>query len=414
MFSIAQEGDSGFLRVNVNSGLNQFPIEDAVVDISSQLEPDRIIEELKTDRSGQTEQITLPAPSVDLSLEPQELQPYSEYRITVSAPGYEPVTVEGSEILAGVLSTLPVRLQPVEPGGEPIDISIPDHTLYGEYPPKIPEAEIKPVNESGEIVLSRVVVPEYVIVHDGVPGDTTAPDYYVPYRDYIKNVASSEIYATWPEEALVANILAIQSFTMNRVYTEWYRNKGYNFTITSSTAYDQKFIYRRNIFQTISRVVDDIFDNYLSLPDVRQPIFTQYCDGNRVSCPGWMTQWGSCSLAERGYSAIEIIRHFYGSDMYINSAEEVAGLPYSWPGYNLDIGSYGQPVRTVQEQLNSIGSVYTAIPPVVVDGIYGESTQEAVRRFQQIFGLTPDGIVGRSTWYKLSQLYVALEGLAEF
>ncbi|MDD7389879.1 MAG: peptidoglycan-binding protein [Lachnospiraceae bacterium] len=414
MFSIAQEGDSGFLRVNVNSGLNQFPIEDAVVDISSQLEPDRIIEELKTDRSGQTEQITLPAPSVDLSLEPQELQPYSEYRITVSAPGYEPVTVEGSEILAGVLSTQPVRLQPVEPGGEPIDISIPDHTLYGEYPPKIPEAEIKPVNESGEIVLSRVVVPEYVIVHDGVPGDTTAPDYYVPYRDYIKNVASSEIYATWPEEALVANILAIQSFTMNRVYTEWYRNKGYNFTITSSTAYDQKFIYRRNIFQTISRVVDDIFDNYLSLPDVRQPIFTQYCDGNRVSCPGWMTQWGSCSLAERGYSAIEIIRHFYGSDMYINSAEEVAGLPYSWPGYNLDIGSYGQPVRTVQEQLNSIGSVYTAIPPVVVDGIYGESTQEAVRRFQQIFGLTPDGIVGRSTWYKLSQLYVALEGLAEF
>ena len=414
MFSIAQEGDSGFLRVNVNSGLNQFPIEDAVVDISSQLEPDRILEELKTDRSGQTEQITLPAPSVDLSLEPQELQPYSEYQITVSAPGYEPVTIEGSEILAGVLSTQPVRLQPIEPGGEPVDISIPDHTLYGEYPPKIPEAEIKPMNESGEIVLSKVVVPEYVIVHDGVPGDTTAADYYVPYRDYIKNVASSEIYATWPEEALVANILAIQSFTMNRVYTEWYRNKGYNFTITSSTAYDQKFIYRRNIFQTISQLVDDIFDNYLSLPDVRQPIFTQYCDGNRVSCPGWMTQWGSCSLAEQGYSAIEIIRHFYGSDMYINSAEAVAGLPYSWPGYNLDIGSYGQPVRTIQEQLNSIGSVYTAIPPVVVDGIYGESTQEAVRKFQQIFGLTPDGIVGRSTWYRISQLYVALEGLAEF
>ncbi|MDY2628472.1 MAG: peptidoglycan-binding protein [Lachnospiraceae bacterium] len=414
MFSIAQEGDSGFLRVNVNSGLNQFPIEDAVVDISSQLEPDRIIEELKTDRSGQTEQITLPAPSVDLSLEPQELQPYSEYQITVSAPGYEPVTIEGSEILAGVLSTQPVRLQPIEPGETPVDISIPDHTLYGEYPPKIPEAEIKPMNESGEIVLSKVVVPEYVIVHDGVPGDTTAADYYVPYRDYIKNVASSEIYATWPEEALVANILAIQSFTMNRVYTEWYRNKGYNFTITSSTAYDQKFIYRRNIFQTISQLVDDIFDNYLSLPDVRQPIFTQYCDGNRVSCPGWMTQWGSCSLAEQGYSAIEILRHFYGSDMYINSAEAVAGLPYSWPGYNLDIGSYGQPVRTIQEQLNSIGSVYTAIPPVVVDGIYGESTQEAVRKFQQIFGLTPDGIVGRSTWYRISQLYVALEGLAEF
>lgn len=414
MFSIAQEGDSGFLRVDVNSSLNQFPIEDAVVDISSQTEPDRIIEELKTDRSGQTEQITLPAPSVELSLEPQDLQPYSEYRITVSAPGYEPVTIDGSEILAGVLSTQPVRLQPIEPGATPVDISIPDHTLYGEYPPKIPEAEIKPMNESGEIVLSKVVVPEFVIVHDGVPGDTTAQDYYVPYRDYIKNVASSEIYATWPEEALIANILAIQSFTLNRVYTEWYRNKGYNFTITSSTAYDQKFIYRRNVFQSISRLVDDIFDNYLSLPDVRQPIFTQYCDGNRVSCPGWMTQWGSCSLAEQGYSAIEIIRHFYGSDMYINSAEAVEGVPYSWPGYNLDIGSYGPAVRTIQEQLNSVASVYTSIPSVVVDGIYGESTQEAVRRFQEIFGLTPDGIVGRNTWYRISQLYVALEGLAEF
>ena len=157
-----------------------------------------------------------------------------------------------------------------------------------------------------------------------------------------------------------------------------------------------------------------IFDNYLSLPNVRQPIFTQYCDGRRVSCPGWMTQWGSCNLAERGYSAIEIIRHFYGSEMYINSAEEVAGIPSSWPGYNLDIGSYGQPVRTIQEQLNTIAEVYTAIPSVVVDGIYGEGTQAAVRRFQEIFGLTPDGIVGRNTWYRISQLYVALAGLAEF
>ena len=414
MFSITQEGDSGFLRVDVNSGLNQFPIEGAVVDISTQSDPDRIIEELTTDRSGQTEEITLPAPSVELSLEPQDLQPYSEYQISVRAPGFEPVVIQGSEILAGQLSMQPIRMQPVEPGEIPVDVMIPDHTLYGEYPPKIPEAEIKPMNESGEIVLSKVVVPEFVIVHDGVPSDTTAQDYYIPYRDYIKNVASSEIYATWPREALIANILAIQSFTLNRVYTEWYRNKGYNFTITTSTAYDQKFIYRRNIFQSISELVDDIFDNYLSLPDVRQPVFTQYCDGRRVSCPGWMTQWGSCDLAERGYSAIEIIRHFYGSEMYINSAEEVEGVPSSWPGYNLDIGSYGQPVRTIQEQLNTIASVYTSIPSQVADGIYGENTQEAVRAFQRIFGLTPDGIVGRNTWYKISQLYVALAGLAAF
>lgn len=417
MFSIAQEGDSGFLRVDVNSAANQFPITGAVVDIVSGEEQGQIIEELTTDESGQTEEITLPAPSVDLSLEPQNRRPYSEYAITVKAEGYEPVTISGSEILAGQLSLQPIRLTPLSEVSGPeisVDIDIPEHTLYGIYPPKIPEDEIKPVGSSGEIVLSRVVIPETVVVHDGVPSDRSAANYYVPYRDYIKNVASSEIYATWPREAIVANVLAIQSFTLNRVYTEWYRNKGYNFTITTSTAYDQKFIYGRNIFQSISEVVDDVFENYLSLPDVRQPIFTQYCDGKRVSCPGWMTQWGSCNLAEQGYSAIQILRNFYSSEMYINSAESIAGIPSSWPGYNLDIGSSGAPVRTIQEQLNVIAGAYPAIPSLVVDGIYGEDTQASVRKFQNIFGLTPDGIVGRQTWYKISQIYVAVAGLAEY
>ena len=417
MFSIAQEGDSGFLRVDVNSAANQFPVTGAVVDIVSGEEQGQIIEELTTDESGQTEEITLPAPSVDLSLEPQNQRPYSEYAITVKAEGYEPVTISGSEILAGQLSLQPIRLTPLSEVSGPeisVDIDIPEHTLYGIYPPKIPEDEIKPVGSSGEIVLSRVVIPETVVVHDGVPSDRSAANYYVPYRDYIKNVASSEIYATWPREAIVANVLAIQSFTLNRVYTEWYRNKGYNFTITTSTAYDQKFIYGRNIFQSISEVVDDVFENYLSLPDVRQPIFTQYCDGKRVSCPGWMTQWGSCNLAEQGYSAIQILRNYYSSEMYINSAESIAGIPSSWPGYNLDIGSYGAPVRTIQEQLNVIAGAYPAIPSLVVDGIYGEDTQASVRKFQNIFGLTPDGIVGRQTWYKISQIYVAVAGLAEY
>ena len=166
---------------------------------------------------------------------------------------------------------------------------IPAHTLYGEYPAKIAEDEIKPVTESGEIVLSRVVIPEFVVVHDGSPRDSTAKNYYVRYRDYIKNVASSEIYATWPDSTIRANVLAIMSFTLNRVYTEWYRNKGYDFTITSSTAFDHKWIPERNIYDTISAVVDEIFANYLSRPNVRQPILTQYCDGNRVSCPNWMT-----------------------------------------------------------------------------------------------------------------------------
>lgn len=414
MFSITQEGDSGFLQVLVNDGGNQFPIEGAVVDIAARSDPEQVLEELVTDDSGQTGEVALPAPSVELSLEPQNReQPYSEYVITVRAEGYEPVTVQGSEILAGELSRQPVVMETVEPGEQSEEIDIPEHTLYYEYPPKIPEEEIKPVGESGEIVLSRVVIPEYVIVHDGVPSDNSAADYYIPYRDYIKNVASSEIYATWPEAAITANVLAIQSFTLNRVYTEWYRNRGYNFTITTSTAYDQKFIYGRNIFDSISRIVDEIFDEYLSFPDVRQPLFTQYCDGRLVTCPNWMSQWGSCSLAERGFSAIQILRNYYGSEIYINSAESVSGIPASWPGYNLTIGSSGEAVRIIQNQLNTISRVYTSIPSLVADGIYGEQTQAAVRRFQEIFGLTPDGVVGRSTWYKISQLFVALEGLAE-
>lgn len=414
MFSITQEGDSGFLQVLVNDGGNQFPIEGAVVDIAARSDPEQVLEELVTDDSGQTGEVALPAPSVELSLEPQNReQPYSEYVITVRAEGYEPVTVQGSEILAGELSRQPVVMETVEPGEQSEEIDIPEHTLYYEYPPKIPEEEIKPMGESGEIVLSRVVIPEYVIVHDGVPSDNSAADYYIPYRDYIKNVASSEIYATWPEAAITANVLAIQSFTLNRVYTEWYRNRGYNFTITTSTAYDQKFIYGRNIFDSISRIVDEIFDEYLSFPDVRQPLFTQYCDGRLVTCPNWMSQWGSCSLAERGFSAIQILRNYYGSEIYINSAESVSGVPASWPGYNLTIGSSGEAVRIIQNQLNTISRVYTSIPSLVADGIYGEQTQAAVRRFQEIFGLTPDGVVGRSTWYKISQLFVALEGLAE-
>ncbi len=171
------------------------------------------------------------------------------------------------------------------------------------------------------------MVPETVVVHDGSPSDSTAPNYYVNYTDYIKNVASSEIYATWPESTITANVLAIMSFTLNRVYTEWYRNKGYNFTITSSTAYDHKWIYGRNIFNSISTIVDEIFDQYLARPNVKQPILTQYCDGKRVTCPNWMSQWGSKDLGDRGYSAIEIIRNYYGNSMYIRTAELISGIP---------------------------------------------------------------------------------------
>lgn len=407
-------GDKGYLQVQVVNIENNFPIQGARVSISYKGDPGRPLEEVMTNSSGQTENVSLNAPPKSYSLAPGLEQPYSEYNLMVTASGFEPLEISGTEILSGTTALQPVRLQPEGEGLQREQpVVIPDHTLYGYYPPKIAEDEIKPVNESGEIVLSRVVVPETIVVHDGTPTDSTAPNYYVPYRDYIKNVASSEIYATWPQASITANVLAIMSFTLNRVYTEWYRNKGYDFTITSSTAFDHKWIYGRNIYESISRIVDEIFNNYLSRPEVRQPILTQYCDGRRVSCPGWMTQWGSCSLGEQGYSAIQILRYFYGNDMYINTADQISGIPASWPGEDLNLGSSGPKVRQLQQQLDAISSVYTAIPKIAVDGFYGPATAEAVGEFQSIFGIPVTGVVDFTTWYKISHIYVAVTRIAE-
>ena len=324
------------------------------------------------------------------------------------------MSIAGTEILANVKAIQNIRMRPSVAGGEEEEVFvIPAHTLYGDYPPKIAEDEIKPTNESGEIVLSRVVVPEYIVVHDGSPRDTTATNYYVKYKDYIKNVASSEIYATWPADTIRANVLAIMSFTLNRVYTEWYRNRGYDFTITSSTAFDHKWIPERNFYDTISVIVDELFAAYLSRPNVRQPILTQYCDGRRVTCPNWMTQWGSKELGDQGYSPIEILRYFYGDDMYINSAEEISGIPASWPGYTLEEGSSGAKVRQMQEQLNVIAGAYPALPKITADGIYGPATENAVREFQSVFGLPVTGKVDYPTWYKISEIYVGVSRIAE-
>ena len=232
--------------------------------------------------------------------------------------------------------------------------------------------------------------------------------------DYIKNVASSEIYATWPDATIRANVLAIMSFTLNRVYTEWYRGKGKNFTITSSTAFDQKFVYGRNTFTSIANVVNEMFENYLSRPNVRQPILTQDCDGQRVSCPRWLSQWGSKQLGDQGYSAIEILRYYYGSNMYINTADAISGIPASWPGYDLSTGSSGSKVLQLQQQLNRIAQNYPAIPKIpAIDGIFGSRTEASVRALQQIFGLTADGIVGPQTWYEIVRLYGGVNALSE-
>ena len=407
--------DKGELQINVTSTAGGRPIADARISISYTGVPESTLERVGTDSSGQTEVLELDAPPEEWSLDPNnERQPYSEYTLDVSAPGFEPVSIAGAEILANVRAIQNVRMRPSDVGREEEEVFvIPAHTLYGEYPPKIAEDEIKPTNESGEIVLSRVVVPEYIVVHDGSPRDTTAANYYVKYKDYIKNVASSEIYATWPADTIRANVLAIMSFTLNRVYTEWYRNRGYDFTITSSTAFDQKWIPERNVYDTISVIVDELFANYLSRPNVRQPILTQYCDGRRVTCPNWMTQWGAKELGDQGYSAIEILRYFYGDDMYINTAQEISGIPASWPGYTLEQGSSGDKVRQMQEELNVIAGAYPALPKITADGIYGPATENAVREFQSVFGLPVTGTVDYRTWYKISEIYVGVSRIAE-
>lgn len=405
--------DKGLLKVRCTT-INNIPINNANISIYQTGAPTDKIEEVQTDETGTAPDVELAAPPVELSLDEDNIiEPYSEYSVVIESEGYEPVSINGIELLSGQKSLQNVRLKPMTPQNNGEDYVIPAHTLYGDYPPKIAEAEVKPVGMSGEIVLSRVVVPEYVIVHDGAPSDSTAQDYYVQYKEYIKNVASSEIYATWPRETIRANILAIMSFTLNRVYTEWYRNKGYDYTITSSTAYDHKWIYNRNLFDSISLIVDEIFDEYLSRPNVKQPILTQYCDGRNVSCPGWMTQWGSKNLGDRGYSAIEILRNFYGDSIYINSAEIISGIPISYPGYELTIGSTGDKVMHIQEELDRIAQVYSNIPRIQADGIYGERTAEAVRVFQDTFDLPETGVIDFRTWYKISQIYVGVTRIAE-
>ena len=405
--------DKGKMRINVYDRQQGIPLANARVSISYTGNPETVINEVMTDSEGAVNLEELLTPPIEYSMEPGEKQPFSEYTIDVTANGYDEANISGIDVFSGETSIQDVYMNENSYQDTENNIVIPVNTLYGNYPEKIPESEIKPVQQSGEIVLSRVVIPETIVVHDGVPTDSTAQNYYVRYKDYIKNVASSEIYSTWPRQTLEANILAIMSFTLNRVYTEWYRNQNYNFTITSSTAFDHKWVNGRNIFESISNVVDEIFDNYLSRPNVKQPILTQYCDGKKSSCPNWMTQWGSKYLGDQGYSSIDILRYYYGDNMYINTAEAISGIPSSWPGYTLEQGSQGPKVRQIQEQLNVIAGAYPEIPKLEEDGIYGPETEAAVRKFQSIFGLPVTGEIDYKTWYKISEIYVGVSRIAE-
>ncbi len=405
--NINTRGDFGSLATSVFLNSIGRPAAEALVrvyDPTSTI----IIEETRTDASGQIPPIILPAPPLDYSMDPEGGRPFNLFNVSVFLPGFIEANVYNVQIYPDTVALQQVILNPTY---ESIDIPYP--TLWGDFPPKIPESEVKKLPfPGGLVVLPEPVVPEFVVVHDGVPENTGAANYTIGFKDYIKNVASSEIYATWPIESLKANILAMISFTLNRVYTEWYRSKGFGFTITNSTAYDQAFNYGRNIYKEVSDVVDELFTTYISRPGLAQPLFTQYSDGKKVVREGWLSQWGSKYLADDGYTALQILRNYYGSDIILRQAQKVEGIPMSFPGYTLEIGSSGEPVRTIQHQLNAISRNFPLIPKLIEDGVYGENTAAAVRKFQEIFKMPITGNVDFATWYRISNVFTAVEKLS--
>jgi len=403
--------NKGYLIINVYADNIAQPVNEAEIEIRGNSTNIKI----KTDNFGKSEKIALDAPNKEYSLTPQtQVKPYSEYSIEVKKPGLKTVIIEGIEVFDGETSIQNVYLTNQTNGKakaeKPEYYELPAHGLWGEYSPKIVEEPLKNEEENlEERVLPFVVIPEYVIVHDGIPTNTSAPSHIVSFPEYIKNVASHEIYSTWPKETIKANVIAIISFTLNRIFTEWYRSNGYAFTITSSTAYDQKYNHNGTIFGSISDVVDEIFNQYIKLPNVRQPFFAQYNDGIKTNNRGWLSQWGSKTLGDQGYDALRILRHYYSNDMYIETAEEIEGLPLSFPGFKLTIDSCGESVQKLQNEINVINGNYPGIAKILpADGKYGTNTQSSVRKFQEVFNLPINGTVDFATWYKISYIYVAV------
>ncbi len=363
-----------------------------------------------TDQEGKTVNIPLYAPDIDLSLEEDnDVRPYETYNVEMRLSGYEVLEIQNVQIFAEESSYLPLHPTPtrrqVFPGRSVSNIV--DHHLLTNYGG----------NNQGQTpanlgrILGQVTIPTYITVHLGRP-QNAAENVTVPFLYYLKNVACSEIYPTWPYEALKANIWAQASLALNRIYTEWYPSQGYDFDITNSTAFDQAFVKDRNIFDSVAVVVNEVFNQYIQKANYQEPYYAEYCDGKIASCPG-MKQWGTLSLANQGYTAIEILRYYYGDSILIRESNNIQDIQASYPGV-LRIGSSGQEVREMQEFLNAIAINYPAIPVIFpVDGIFNESTEAAVRVFQRQFNLTVDGIVGKATWYKLSYIYAAVRKLAE-
>ncbi len=398
---------NGYLKINVYNDTIANPVKGAIVTISKD---NRTISKHTTDENGQTGIITLETVNKSYSENEQyTVRPYETYDVEVTALGLTATTINGVQIFDNITSIQDIYMTSIDQNPYSDTKEIDPNTLWGNYPPNITIDENN--SNISPIILKQVLIPENIIVHDGIPSDSSAANYTVPFIDYIKNVASSEIYSTWPKETIKANVLAIISFTLNRIYTEWYKSRGYNFTITSTTTYDQKYTRNATIFEPISNVVDEIFNNYIKSGIRMEPLLAHY--KNETSENGILSQWGSKELGDKGYSALNILRYYYGNNINIYEAQVTETYPYSFTS-TLKYGDCGEDVYLLQNALNYIRGSYPGIP--IIDnptGLFNSKTEDAVKVFQDVFSLNKTGEANYETWYKISYILTAVKNLTE-
>lgn len=404
---------TGKLKFELFVGNRVAPVQSAQIIVLDDATYTPLIEgPIKVDENGISPEITLYTYEKSLSEAPSKTLPYKTYNAIIISPDFNDVIIEGIPVFEGLTSLQPVQMTPKTRGGEATrSIKIPPPALVDDTR-QIDNPTLNPIVKPQSKVLPYPVIPQNITVHLGTPS-SSARNVTVPFTEYIKNVASSEIYPTWPENAIRANILAQISFTLNRIFTEWYRTRGYDFDITNSTAYDHYFVEGRTIFDNISAIVDDIFSSYISRDKFLEPLLAQYCNGTTVTCAG-LSQWGTVDQAKLGKTPYEILKTYYGNNIELREADVIGGVQESYPGSPLKLGSKSSDVEIIQTQLNRISQNYPAIPKInPVDGYFNKTTEDAVKVFQRVFNLTPDGIVGKATWNKLSQIYVGIKKLGE-
>lgn len=399
---------TGRLTIHAMVAGDAMPVADAHVQIDR---PDgTTLFETNTDANGNTKNISLTAPDLQYTLDPNFTQPaYSVTDVVISAEGFVTDHIHGVEIVDTQETILPVHMLPLNNAPDHMTDRHIDISTIG----ILQQSEYRKMDPPGMQVAGRVTIPDFITVHLGVPTDTSARNVRVPFPEYVKNVASSEIYSTWPYNSLVSNIHAIVTFALNRIFTEWYRSQGRNFDITNSTAFDQLYREGGPIFENINDIVDGIFNVYARRIGYGDPFFTQYCSGTTVTCPG-LSQWGTVTLANQGMTPLEILHYYYPDDLELITSNNITAIPESYPGYSLGLGSQGFAVARIQTFLNRIRVNYPLIPLISnPTGTFDTETQEAVRTFQRTFQLPDDGIVGISTWNRINSIYVAVTRLAE-